>query len=517
MAIEKVTLQLKTGSIPVVLHLSQYDTDREYCFTPYYGTQIYAYQSGASVFLEATKPDHTVVEYEVTYNTDGTVSVKLSEALTQVAGDVRGKLVWTKDSLRIASAAVTFACDAAGINSYARVSESDLETLHYAESKLHNLDTYVDTAKTASATATTAATEAAESAKIAQSAESHVTAAEEKAVAAAEAAALSETHAATSESHAKASEEAAELAESHAAASEAHAAASEAKAELSESWAVGGTGKREGEDTNNSKYWCEQAQGAVAGVASFNGRTGVVTPQSGDYSYDQISNTPSAATSDTDGLMSSADKTKLDGIAEGATKVSIDSDVTEGSANAVSGGGVFTAIKAVKDSIVSTVTASIESIKTAIGDATTSARGLMTAADKTKLDGVAEGANKTTLIDNLTTTTAGVGALDAHAGYALKQELANSTGYTRVQVGSAVFKRVGHTVYMECAGIVYPTSVTIPEGYRPDEQCYVPCYVYGASVTSQYVKIGIDGTFSYEVSSLAGMPFICSAVWHVTG
>ena len=85
-----------------------------------------------------------------------------------------------------------------------------------------------------------------------------------------------------------------------------------------------------------------------------------------------------------------------------------------------------------------------------------------------------------------------------------------------MQVGSAVFKKVGHTVYMECAGIVYPTSVTIPEGYRPDEQCYVPCYVYGASATSQYVKIGIDGTFSYELSGLEGMPFLCSAVWHVT-
>ena len=237
-------------------------------------------------------------------------------------------------------------------------------------------------------------------------AENAVLSAETKALAAAEAAALSETHAATSESHAETSEQ---------------------KAELSESWAVGGTGKREGEDTNNAKYWCEQAQGAVAGVASFNGRSGVVTPQSGDYSYDQISNTPSAATSEADGLMSSADKTKLDGIAEGATKVSIDSDVAEGSANAVSGGGVFTAIKAVKDSIVSTVTASIESIKTAIGDATTSARGLMTAADKTKLDGVATGANKTTLIDNLTTATAGQGALDAHAGYTLAQSLTHES------------------------------------------------------------------------------------------
>jgi hypothetical protein len=55
-----------------------------------------------------------------------------------------------------------------------------------------------------------------------------------------------------------------------------------------ESWAVGGTGTREGEDTNNAKYWSEQAQSAVAGVTSFNGRTGAVVPESGDYTTQDI-------------------------------------------------------------------------------------------------------------------------------------------------------------------------------------------------------------------------------------
>lgn len=63
-----------------------------------------------------------------------------------------------------------------------------------------------------------------------------------------------------------------------------------------ESWAVGGTGTREGEDTNNSKYWSEQAQGAVSGVASFNGRTGVVVPATGDYKSEMIRRGNSATT-----------------------------------------------------------------------------------------------------------------------------------------------------------------------------------------------------------------------------
>lgn len=51
-------------------------------------------------------------------------------------------------------------------------------------------------------------------------------------------------------------------------------------------------------------------------------------------------------------------------------------------------------------------------------EATTTDKGLMSAADKTKLDGIAEGANKTTTANNLTTTAAG-SVLDARQGRAL--------------------------------------------------------------------------------------------------
>lgn len=59
---------------------------------------------------------------------------------------------------------------------------------------------------------------------------------------------------------------------------------------ISKSWAVGGTSTRDGEDTNNAKYWSQVAAGAAAGgVVTFNGRNGAVTPQSGDYSASLIS------------------------------------------------------------------------------------------------------------------------------------------------------------------------------------------------------------------------------------
>lgn len=66
--------------------------------------------------------------------------------------------------------------------------------------------------------------------------------------------------------------------------------ASSDNALLSQSWAVGSTGVRYGEDTNNSKYWAEVAAEVVTtgGVASFNGRTGNVVSVSGDYSASLI-------------------------------------------------------------------------------------------------------------------------------------------------------------------------------------------------------------------------------------
>lgn len=75
------------------------------------------------------------------------------------------------------------------------------------------------------------------------------------------------------------------------------AGASEGFSEDSEAWAVG---QRDGQDVpstdptyhNNAHYWALQARSTVGDkVDSFNGRTGVVTSQSGDYAIEQITPT----------------------------------------------------------------------------------------------------------------------------------------------------------------------------------------------------------------------------------
>lgn len=115
------------------------------------------------------------------------------------------------------------------------------------------------------------------------------------------------------------------------------------------------------------------------------------------------------------------DKTKLDGISTGAEvnqnafsnvvvgSTTISADSKTDTLTLVAGSNVTITPDATNDKIT------ISSTNTTYSNATTSTAGLMSASDKTKLDGIASGANKTTLATNLTTSTVGY-ALDATMG-----------------------------------------------------------------------------------------------------
>lgn len=146
-------------------------------------------------------------------------------------------------------------------------------------------------ATAAEANADAAAGSAANASASATSAGKSASAASEKASDAASSASAAATSAQTAQSEANAASAAAEAASGSASQAQASAAAAAKSAasvdginKTAQSWAVGGTGTREGEDTNNAKYWAEQAQQAAGGgVVSFNGRAGSVAPQAGDY------------------------------------------------------------------------------------------------------------------------------------------------------------------------------------------------------------------------------------------
>ena len=94
-------------------------------------------------------------------------------------------------------------------------------------------------------------------------------------------------------------------------------------ATLARSYARGDTATRDGEDTDNAKYYMEQAQKAALGNlddkmsdTSENAVKNMVIKAYVDSHVPDLSD----ATTEASGLMSAEDKAKLDGIAEGATK-----------------------------------------------------------------------------------------------------------------------------------------------------------------------------------------------------
>lgn len=176
---------------------------------------------------------------------------------------------------------------AEGAQAAAEAAQAKAET---AQSKAETAQSKAETAQGKAESAQSAAESAAVSAsgfesaaaESAASASASETASAQSAQTATEKASAAQTAAQTAESAKSAAAGSAQSAG-------ASAQSAQASGKLSESWAVGGTGTRTGEDTNNARYWSEQAQNAAgSGVSSFNGRAGAVTPQIGDYTAEMV-------------------------------------------------------------------------------------------------------------------------------------------------------------------------------------------------------------------------------------
>lgn len=164
--------------------------------------------------------------------------------------------------------------------------------------------------------------------------------------------------------------------------------------------------------------------------------------------------TYNAATQSAAGLMSAADKTKLDGIATGANKITVDTAISNSSTNPVQNKVVNAALanKANTSAIPTKVsqltndsgfkttdtnttytlsksgstitltgsdgsTNSVTDSNTTYSTATTSKNGLMSSTDKTKLDGIATGATKNTA-SSTTPKANGTAAAGSESNYA---------------------------------------------------------------------------------------------------
>ena len=135
-------------------------------------------------------------------------------------------------------------------------------------------------------------------------------------------------------------------------------------------------------DENGAMYTCSAGELPAVG-ANQDGKYLMI--DGGRWTYKR----PDTASATAPGMMSAADKAKLDRIEDGANKTVVDAALDAGSADPVQN----KAVKAALDGKAGTAVA------------TTSANGLMSAADKIKLDGVEDGATKTIVDDAISDTS----------------------------------------------------------------------------------------------------------------
>ena len=314
----------------------------------------------------AIRYDETAQQLQWKYESDTQWQELLS--LSELQGDAVSQTLAAAQNAKTAAEAAQSAAETAaqttGADAAAAKSGADTATEKAAAAAASaktatdaagEAQTAESSAKGYASTSGTNATAAAKSATDARSAKAAAETAASTATSAKTAAETAKTGAVSAQSKAQSAQAKAEGAAADAEESAAAAAQSAtqvaANSKTAESWAVGGTGTREGEDSNNAKYWCESAQAiAGGGVTSFNGRGGIVKPQKGDYTAEMVGADASGAAAavqrnldghegDTTAHITAAERTKWNGKQD---KLTFDTAPTANSTNPVTSGGVKT-------------------------------------------------------------------------------------------------------------------------------------------------------------------------------
>ena len=224
--------QLQRGVKVPIVTLSQYDDEsRQLVFNLFDLNEPYVIPENATAALFGTKPDGKSIAYEVTVTGESQVSILLPVQASAVAGTYPAEIVlFDEHADRLGSANFRFLVESAAADEQSIASAADIPIFTQ----------YVAQAAAQASAASGSATDAALSATNAHNSE----------VAAAGSAQVAGQSEVLARGYASSAQDAKESAE--------------ANATKSQSWAIGGTGTRQFEDYDNSKFYSEVAQQAAS-------------------------------------------------------------------------------------------------------------------------------------------------------------------------------------------------------------------------------------------------------------
>ena len=312
MTSQTFNLDLIPQGVPPIIHVSQYDKGQTWFIKVFENGVPFEIPEGCGVTVQGTKPDNTVFQYACVY-AGSIISATLMQQMTAVVGDVITEIRITQNNSAQIVGSLNFITrvEEGGINDSAVISETDIslieqaleladrvpeivqeceqyvidsgENAYYAEkyaagtrngTPVPNTDpAYQNNAKYYKEQADNDATTASNAAS---SAETNAENAEAWGVGERGGVPVESTDP-TYENNAKyyagEAEDSATAAAGSANDADGYATSAAGSATASESYAKGGTGTRTGEDTDNAKYYMEQAAQYAGSAVDFRGAT----------------------------------------------------------------------------------------------------------------------------------------------------------------------------------------------------------------------------------------------------
>lgn len=230
-------LQYAPIGVNPIIHLSQFDVGRQFQLKIFDGVEAYSMPSGTTARIDGLKPDGNAFSYTDAVSVSGnTVTVTTKEQMTVLSGVVICEIRFLKNDDTIGTLNFKLEIEKSPINEDTPISDTEIPAIiQLATEQMLNAEAWAIGTKDGEAVEDTEP-------------QYHNN---------------SKYWSDESADSATASANSATASNNSAIASESSRGASANSATLSESWAVGGTGTRSGEDTNNSKYWSQQSQIAV--------------------------------------------------------------------------------------------------------------------------------------------------------------------------------------------------------------------------------------------------------------